>query len=67
MEGQESLWSADDCCKFLGAMKRRYFLEHIACKPSFPKPFELSRRVRYWYPDEVRDWVLRHRRANQAA
>jgi predicted DNA-binding transcriptional regulator AlpA len=57
----EALWNADMCSEYLGGITRRHFLERVASRPGFPAPFELSRRARVWYPDEVRDWVRRNK------
>lgn len=62
----EKLWAADKVCAYLGGISRRHFLERVACKPDFPKPFELSRKSKLWYPAEVREWVRRNR-VSQAA
>ncbi|KAF1006733.1 MAG: hypothetical protein GAK28_02409 [Luteibacter sp.] len=62
----DSMWNADAVAAFLGGVSRRHFLERIACKPGFPTPYQLSRKVKLWYPSEVKDWVKRNR-INQAA
>jgi predicted DNA-binding transcriptional regulator AlpA len=63
-EGQqanEPLWPPERVCTYLGGISRRHFLERVACKPDFPKPFVLSRKSKMWYPAEVREWVRRNR------
>ncbi|MBB3227051.1 putative DNA-binding transcriptional regulator AlpA [Luteibacter sp. Sphag1AF] len=62
----DSMWNAEAVCHFMGDISRRHFLERIACKPGFPTPFVLSRKVKLWYPSEIREWVKRNR-INQAA
>ncbi|NII54348.1 putative DNA-binding transcriptional regulator AlpA [Lutibacter sp. SG786] len=62
----EGMWNADDVRNYMGGISRRHFLERIACKPDFPAPFELSRKVRLWWPNEIRDWMKRNR-AKRAA
>lgn len=62
----DPLWTADAVCAYMGGISRRHFLERVACKPDFPRPFELSRKSRFWYPDEVREWVRRNRASRVA-
>ena len=59
---QDVMWNADAVAAFLGGVFRRHFLERIACKLGFPTPFELSRKIKLWYPNEVKEWVRRNRR-----
>lgn len=61
VEKDEPLWSAETCAAYMGGISRRQFLERVACQPSFPRPFELGRKLRCWYPEEVREWVYRNR------
>jgi predicted DNA-binding transcriptional regulator AlpA len=65
-EQLDKMWTAADVCEYLGGITRRHFLAKVACRPSFPRPFEISRQARLWYPDEVREWVYRNR-AKRAA
>jgi predicted DNA-binding transcriptional regulator AlpA len=54
--------SADACAVFLGGIKRRTFLEKIACLPSFPAPLPLG-KVKAWKKSEVEAWAENHRRS----
>lgn len=57
---------ADGCAAFLGGIKRRTFLERIACKPDFPKPSKLTGAGKLWRKSEVDAYVERQR-LNRAA
>lgn len=57
---------ADGCAAFLGGIRRRTFLERIACKPDFPKPAKLTGAGRLWRKSEVDAYVERQR-LNRAA
>jgi predicted DNA-binding transcriptional regulator AlpA len=57
----EPMWNANVVAEFLGGISRRHFLERVACKPDFPKPYQMSRKVKLWYPSEIREWVRRNR------
>lgn len=59
---QDVMWNADAVAAFLGGICRRHFLERIACRPDFATPFELSRKLKLWYPHEVKEWVGRNRK-----
>lgn len=54
------LWDAEAVADFL-SVSRRHFLERIACRPKFPKPFRLptqgKRGSPRWNPVEVQEWV----------
>jgi len=56
----DRLWDADSVAEFLST-SRRNFLERIAPKPKFPKPFRLPTTGRRgsprWAPQEIKEWV----------
>lgn len=58
--------SADGCAAFLGGIKRRTFLERIACLPDFPAPAKVAGAGKLWRKSEVDDWAKAHQ-INQAA
>lgn len=57
---------ADGCAAFLGGVKRRTFLERIACKPDFPRPAKITGAGKLWRKSEVDAYVERQR-VNRAA
>lgn len=65
IEGDRWL-SADGCAAFIGGIKRRTFLETIACLPDFPRPAPVPGARKVWRKSEVNEWV-EHRRTNRAA
>jgi len=59
--------SADACAAYLGQIKRRTFLETIACLPDFPKPMPIG-KVKAWKKSEVEAWSeARRHQSNRAA
>ena len=59
--------SADACAAYLGGIKRRTFLETIACRPDFPPALPLG-KVKAWKKSEVDQWAENYRRrATRAA
>lgn len=58
--------SADGCAAFLGGIKRRTFLEKIACLPDFPAPAKVLTTTKLWRKSEVDQWADRQR-VNRAA
>lgn len=62
--------SADACAAYLGQIKRRTFLETIACRPDFPAALPIG-KVKAWKKSEVEAWAERSRktghRINRAA
>jgi predicted DNA-binding transcriptional regulator AlpA len=58
--------SADGCAAFLGGVKRRTFLERIACLPDFPAPAKIVGAGKLWLKSEVDEYAKRHR-VSQAA
>jgi predicted DNA-binding transcriptional regulator AlpA len=61
----ESLWTPDDCARYLG-IARWTFVNRVSKMPTFPKPHvELSRRMRRWLAEDVREWT--HRTGRKAA
>lgn len=65
IEGDRWL-TADGCAAFLGGIKRRTFLEEIACKPDFPMPAKVQGPRKLWRKSEVDDWVEMHRSSRAA-
>jgi predicted DNA-binding transcriptional regulator AlpA len=55
--------SADACAAYLGGIKRRTFLETIACRPDFPNGLPVGNR-KAWKKSEVEEWAQNTRRAN---
>jgi predicted DNA-binding transcriptional regulator AlpA len=53
--------SADACAAYLGQIKRRTFLESIACLPDFPKAMPLG-KVKVWKKSEIEEWAETHRK-----
>ena len=53
--------SADACAAFLGGLKRRTFLEKIACRPDFPAPSKVLGTTKIWRKSEVDEWAERQR------
>lgn len=53
--------NADACAAFLGGIKRRTFLEKIACRHDFPKPARVLGSVKLWKRAEVGGWVEHQR------
>lgn len=53
--------NADACAAFLGGIKRRTFLEKIACRPDFPEPSKVLGSVKLWKRAEVDAWLERQR------
>lgn len=58
--------SADACAAFLGGVKRRTFLERVACLPDFPAPAKIVGAGKLWRKSEVDAWAER-KRLSQAA
>jgi predicted DNA-binding transcriptional regulator AlpA len=58
--------SADACAAFLGGIKRRTFLEKIACRPDFPAPAKVLGTTKLWRKSEVNAWTERQK-VNRAA
>lgn len=58
--------SADACAAFLGGIKRRTFLEKIACRPDFPAPSRILGTTKLWKKSEVDEWAERQK-ASRAA
>lgn len=58
------LWSMDDIGNYLG-LSASTVQTRIVCKPDFPKaisiPTGTGHTNRRWYPNEVKDWIGRHR------
>ena len=52
--------SADGCAAFLGGIKRRTFLETIACLPTFPIPLPIGGR-KAWKKSEIDAWAKNYR------
>lgn len=42
-------------------INRTYVRDHLVKRPDFPRPLELSRKLRYWVADEVDEWLLKQR------
>jgi len=58
---ESRLWTPDDCAEYLG-VARWTFVNRTSKQPTFPKPkVELSRRMRRWSPDDVKDWSCRRK------
>ncbi len=54
-----TLWTSEDCAKHLG-VSRWTLVNRISKLPDFPRPrVELSRRMRRWLADDVREWTHR--------
>lgn len=51
--------SADGCAGFLGGIKRRTFLERVACLPDFPAPAKIVGAGKLWRKSEVDEWAER--------
>lgn len=65
MTDQDQLWTPDDCARYFG-IARWTFVNRVSKMPSFPAPHvELSRRMRRWLPEDVKDWC--HRTGRRAA
>jgi predicted DNA-binding transcriptional regulator AlpA len=55
----EKPWTPEECADYL-SVARWTFVNRISKLPTFPRPkIEVSRRMRRWSPDEVRDWSYR--------
>jgi hypothetical protein len=56
---EDALWDPQDCANYLG-VARWTFVNRISKMPGFPRPqVELSRRMRRWRPDVIKDWSHR--------
>lgn len=53
--------SADACAAFLGGIKRRTFLEKIACRPDFPEAAKVLGTTKVWKKSEVDAWAERRK------
>ena len=53
--------SASACAAYLGQIRRRTFLENIACQPDFPTALPMG-KVKAWKKSEVEAWAQHHRR-----
>jgi predicted DNA-binding transcriptional regulator AlpA len=58
--------SADGCAAFLGGIKRRTFLERVACLPDFPAPAKIVGAGKLWRKSEIDAWAELHK-VNRAA
>lgn len=58
--------SADACAAYLGQIKRRTFLESVACQPGFPKALPIG-KVKVWKKSEVEEWAETNRRRTTRA
>ena len=59
------LWGYEDCAQYMG-VARWTFVNRISKEPDFPRPaIELSRKIRRWLPEDVKDWAYRCRRRNR--
>lgn len=58
--------SAEACAVYIGGIKRRTFLEKIACRPDFPAPAKVLGTTKVWRKSEVDAWIERQR-ASRAA
>lgn len=67
------LWlSADAVALVLGMMtpkglpNRRGFLEHVACRPGFPRPVQIGNQKK-WRKSAVMEWAEEEARVSRAA
>lgn len=51
----------DQLSEVLG-INRRYCRDNLAKRPDFPKPFVVSRFLRFWDLEEVQQWFEEQRR-----
>jgi predicted DNA-binding transcriptional regulator AlpA len=58
--------SAEACAAYIGGIKRRTFLEKIACRPDFPAPAKVLGTTKVWRKSEVDAWVDRQRPSRAA-
>lgn len=64
---KKELWTPDDCAAYL-EVARWTFVNRISKLPTFPKPkVELSRRMRRWDPEDIRDWQFSYRGSRRRA
>jgi len=59
-------WGNSKTIAALLDMKPRTFLECLACKPNFPKPFRSSLQTIRWNVSEVEEWLLEERNRQRA-
>ena len=60
MEGDRWL-SADGCAAYFGNIKRRTFLEKIACQPDFPAPARIAGAGRLWRKSDLDAYAEAHK------
>lgn len=58
--------SAESCAAFIGGIKRRTFLEKIACRTDFPAPAKVLGTTKVWRKSEVNAWLDRQRTSRAA-
>lgn len=58
--------SADGCAAYFGGIKRRTFLERIACQPDFPAPAKIAGAGKLWRKSDLDEYAERHK-LNRAA
>ena len=58
--------SAEACAVYIGGIKRRTFLEKIACRPDFPAPAKVLGTTKVWRKSEVDSWIERQRPSRAA-
>jgi predicted DNA-binding transcriptional regulator AlpA len=59
-------WLSASGCAALMDIKKRTFLERIACRPDFPAASKILGNQRVWLKSEVNQWI-ESRRVNRAA
>lgn len=65
IEGDRWL-SADGCAAYFGGIKRRTFLEKIACLPDFPAPAKIAGAGKLWRKSDLDAYAEAHK-LNRAA
>lgn len=52
---------ADGCAAFMGGIKRRTFLEKIACQPDFPDAAKIAGAGKLWRKADVDAYIECHK------
>lgn len=62
--GKPTLWGIDEIAAYYGCGETTVRTAMI-CKPDFPRAINITgyAKGRRWKPDEVTDWIERHREA----
>ncbi len=58
--GRPSLWSIQEIAAYYGCCDDTV-REQMICKRGFPIPVKVTAGGRRWVPEEVVDWILKHR------